>query len=167
MNLSLGSVLEQIKQYEKFVELCDQVRNLERQQELQLPERRQNVELEKASLMAELSSVCANQASWEAILSGEETAVEEFNEDEARDYIKTADLQKHLLRTSINKLNKQLEAIEESVENNAVKLEPLYQAMDKYLQVGFDPDTAHSTLAALVVERDRLRRAIKRQMSGK
>jgi hypothetical protein len=167
VNSSLGSVLEQIKQCEKFVELCDKILNLEKMQQVRLPLRKCDLEEEKSSLMQELKTVCANQASMEATLNSEEPLVEQREADELRTLIKTTDLQKRLLRTKIDKLSKQIESVDKDAENSARELENLYPAMDKFIQLGFDPDTARLQLIALLSERDRIRKAIKREMSTK
>lgn len=165
MNTSLGSVMEQIKHCEKFVELCDRIMSLERLQEAQLPQKRLRLLDEKLALTNELQTVCVEHECLEAALNGEEVLVEALTECELREFIKTADLRKRLLRTSIGKLNKQIEAVDKDNENSARELEALYPAMDSFIHVGFDPDTARTNLAALLGERERIRAAIKTEMS--
>lgn len=162
---SLGTVMEQIKHCERFVELCDRVMSLERQQETLLPERKVSLLHERMTLTEELHTVCVEHGYLEAALNGEECLEEPLEEDQLREFIKTADLRKHLLKTSINKLNKQMEAIDREIASNAVELETLYPSLDSLVALGFNPDTAKQTLRALLAERERLRAAIRTEMS--
>lgn len=167
MSSSLGSVLEQIKHCEKFVQICDKVMHLERMQAVELPQRRENLLDEKLATTEELRTVCLEHEYLEAALRGEQCLTEELDEDTLTELIKTAVLRMRLLRKAIDKIGKQIDGLEQEAAKISAELVPLYQSMDSYLELGFEPDSAKMTLKFLIAERERIRATIKAEMSGK